>query len=271
MLMAGFGLGLSGTAAAVGVLTGARDDEAGMISGASATGHELGGTLGIAIYASIATAASGGTFVGPSAATGIAHAFLIAGFVALADRDRSDDPAPRRGDVPGEAAAQSAGDGRSLKHPEHARRSPSGPGTSPGPEAFRGRATTAPRAQAGITGSVLTTAEGSFAHPVVVGPPSFTACPVSLLSGDASFAALAPNARVASDTRGIADDDAPSDGGRHEFGEQQGAYHTSAGHLRSCSRGYEPVTARAGCFVPNTVALDGRWTRLELGNCEEWM
>ena len=84
MLMAGFGLGLSGTAAAVGVLTGARNDEAGMISGASATGHELGGTLGIAIYASIATAASGGTFVGASAATGIAHAFLIAGFVALA-------------------------------------------------------------------------------------------------------------------------------------------------------------------------------------------
>ena len=84
MLMAGFGLGLSGTAAAVGVLTGARNDEAGMISGTSATGHELGGTLGIAIYASIATAASGGTFIGASAATGIAHAFLIAGFVALA-------------------------------------------------------------------------------------------------------------------------------------------------------------------------------------------
>jgi MFS family permease len=84
MLMAGFGLGLSGTAAAVGVLTGARNDEAGMISGASATGHELGGTLGIAIYASIATAASGGTFIGASAAAGIAHAFLIAGFVALA-------------------------------------------------------------------------------------------------------------------------------------------------------------------------------------------
>ena len=54
-----------------------------MISGASATGHEIGGTLGIAIYASIATAASGGIFVGPAAAAGIAHAFLIAGYVAL--------------------------------------------------------------------------------------------------------------------------------------------------------------------------------------------
>jgi hypothetical protein len=68
---------------AVGVLTGARRDEAGMIAGVSATGHEIGGTLGIAIYASIATAASGGIFVGPAAAAGIAHAFLIAAGVAL--------------------------------------------------------------------------------------------------------------------------------------------------------------------------------------------
>jgi EmrB/QacA subfamily drug resistance transporter len=83
MLMAGFGLGLSGTAMSVGVLTGARHDEAGMISGASATGHEIGGTLGIAIYASIATAASNGIFAGPAAAAGIAHAFLIAGCVAV--------------------------------------------------------------------------------------------------------------------------------------------------------------------------------------------
>ena len=83
MLMAGFGLGLSGTAMAVGVLTGVRHEEAGMLSGASATTHEIGGTLGIAIYASIATAASGGIFVGPAAAAGIAHAFLIAAYVAL--------------------------------------------------------------------------------------------------------------------------------------------------------------------------------------------
>ena len=54
-----------------------------MISGASSTGHELGGTLGIAIFASIAAAASGGVFVGPAAAAGVAHAFLVAGHVAL--------------------------------------------------------------------------------------------------------------------------------------------------------------------------------------------
>ena len=84
MLMAGFGLGLSGTAMSVGVLTGARDDEAGMLSGVSATGHEIGGTLGIAIYASIATAATSSVFVGPAAAVGIAHAFHIAAYVAVA-------------------------------------------------------------------------------------------------------------------------------------------------------------------------------------------
>jgi MFS family permease len=83
MLMAGFGLGLSGTALSVGVLTGAHEEEAGMLSGASATGHEIGGTLGIAVYASIA-AAAGGAFAGPAAAAGIAHAFLIAAWVALA-------------------------------------------------------------------------------------------------------------------------------------------------------------------------------------------
>src|SRR3954451_1609539 len=83
MLMAGFGLGVSGTAMAVGVLTSSRQEEAGMLSGVSATGHEIGGTLGIAIYASIAAAASGGIFVGPAAAAGIAHAFLIAAHVAV--------------------------------------------------------------------------------------------------------------------------------------------------------------------------------------------
>jgi hypothetical protein len=83
MLMAGFGLGLAGTAVSVGALASARRDEAGMISGASATGHEIGGTLGIAVYASIATAAGHGIFAGPAAASGIAHAFLVAAYVAL--------------------------------------------------------------------------------------------------------------------------------------------------------------------------------------------
>ncbi len=115
MLMAGFGLGLSGTAMSVGVLTGARGDEAGMLSGASATGHEIGGTLGIAIYASIATAASWRRLRRPRSRS--------------RDRARVPDRGIRRGrhqhrcrrcsagreDVPAEAAAQPAADRRPLR------------------------------------------------------------------------------------------------------------------------------------------------------------
>ncbi|HUH20530.1 MAG TPA: sugar phosphate nucleotidyltransferase, partial [Gaiellaceae bacterium] len=44
-----------------------------MISGLNSTGHEIGGTLGIAIFSTIA--AGGGALAGPHAAAGIAHAF----------------------------------------------------------------------------------------------------------------------------------------------------------------------------------------------------
>ena len=47
------------------------------------TGHEIGGTLGIAVFTSIAAAVSSG-IAGPAAATGIADAFLVAAHVALA-------------------------------------------------------------------------------------------------------------------------------------------------------------------------------------------
>ena len=83
ILVAGFGLGIAVVAVSVAILAGARHDEAGMLSGLNSTGHEIGGTLGIAIFASIAAAASGGIVVGPAAAAGIAHAFLIAAHVAL--------------------------------------------------------------------------------------------------------------------------------------------------------------------------------------------
>jgi MFS transporter len=83
MLVAGLGLGVASVSVSIAVLTGARHEEAGMISGAGATGHEIGGTLGIAIFASIATAASHGIFTGPAAAAGIAHAFLIGSYAAL--------------------------------------------------------------------------------------------------------------------------------------------------------------------------------------------
>ena len=44
---------------ALSVLTGAADDEAGMLSGLNTTGHEIGGSLGVAVLVTIATGAIG--------------------------------------------------------------------------------------------------------------------------------------------------------------------------------------------------------------------
>ena len=80
MLIAGLGLGIAVVTVSMAVLAGARKDEAGMISGLNSTGHEIGGTLGIAIFSTIA--AGSGAILGPQVATGIGHAFLIAALVA---------------------------------------------------------------------------------------------------------------------------------------------------------------------------------------------
>jgi predicted MFS family arabinose efflux permease len=80
MLVAGFGLGIAVVSVSIAVLTGAREEEAGMISGLNSTGHEIGGTLGIAIFSTIA--AGSGAVAGPQAASGIAHAFVAAGLLA---------------------------------------------------------------------------------------------------------------------------------------------------------------------------------------------
>ena len=81
MLIAGVALGVATVSVAMAVLTGARQEESGMISGLSSPGHEIGGTLGIAIFSTIAAGASG-AILGPQAAAGIGHAFLIAALVA---------------------------------------------------------------------------------------------------------------------------------------------------------------------------------------------
>ena len=62
------------------ILTGTRQEENGMISGLNSTGHEIGGTLGIAIFSTIA--AGSGAILGPQAASGIGDAFLVAALVA---------------------------------------------------------------------------------------------------------------------------------------------------------------------------------------------
>src|SRR3954467_1124902 len=81
MLVAGLGLGIAVVTVSVAILTGSRSEEAGMLSGLNSTGHEIGGTLGIAIFSTIAAGASG-AILGPHAASGIGHAFLIATLVA---------------------------------------------------------------------------------------------------------------------------------------------------------------------------------------------
>src|SRR5919206_2915211 len=80
MLIAGLALGVATVSVAMAVLTGAGQEESGMISGLSSTGHEIGGTLGIAIFSTIA--AGSGAVLGPQAASGIGDAFLVAALVA---------------------------------------------------------------------------------------------------------------------------------------------------------------------------------------------
>jgi hypothetical protein len=74
MLVAGAGLGIVLVSVSVTVLTGAGEQEAGMLSGLNTTGHEIGGSLGIAVLATIAA--------GHGSADGIGDAFLAAGVLA---------------------------------------------------------------------------------------------------------------------------------------------------------------------------------------------
>lgn len=78
MLVAGIGMGIALVCVSASVLTGGRDDEAGMLSGLNTTGHEIGGSLGVAVLVSIATSAAAGTGV----AAGIGDAFLAAAAIS---------------------------------------------------------------------------------------------------------------------------------------------------------------------------------------------
>ena len=79
MLVAGIGLGVAVVTVSTAILTGARHEEAGMLSGLNSTGHEIGGTLGIAV---LSTIAAGGGIIGPHATTGISHAFIAGALLA---------------------------------------------------------------------------------------------------------------------------------------------------------------------------------------------
>jgi hypothetical protein len=81
MLIAGVGLGVAVVGVAVAVLTGAAEHETGMLSGLNTTGHEIGGSLGVAVLTTIA-AGSAGAAGGPELASGIGDAFLAASALA---------------------------------------------------------------------------------------------------------------------------------------------------------------------------------------------
>jgi EmrB/QacA subfamily drug resistance transporter len=81
MAIAGLGLGVTLVCVAVAVLTGAEDDESGMLSGMNTTGHEIGGSLGVAVLLTIVTAA-GGESGSPVSVAGLGDAYLTAGVIA---------------------------------------------------------------------------------------------------------------------------------------------------------------------------------------------
>jgi EmrB/QacA subfamily drug resistance transporter len=78
MLITGIGIGVALVGVSAAVLTGAADGEAGMLSGLNTTGHEIGGSLGIAVLVSVATSAA----AGPSVVGGIGDAFVVAAAIA---------------------------------------------------------------------------------------------------------------------------------------------------------------------------------------------
>jgi MFS family permease len=84
MLISGVGMGVALVAVATSVLTDGADDEAGMLSGLNTTGHEIGGSLGVAVLVSVATAAIGtpAADARASLAEGLGDAFLVAGGIA---------------------------------------------------------------------------------------------------------------------------------------------------------------------------------------------
>lgn len=85
MLIAGLGIGVVIVSVAFSVLSGAREDEAGMLSGLNTAGHEVGGSIGLAILTTIATGALGhahGSGATVAISDGIGSAFLAAGIIA---------------------------------------------------------------------------------------------------------------------------------------------------------------------------------------------
>ncbi|MFL5957086.1 MAG: MFS transporter [Solirubrobacterales bacterium] len=87
MVVAGAGLGMAMVSVAIAVLTGASEQDAGMLSGLNTTGHEVGGAFGIALLTTAIAGAQGGLVDGLGdaflAAAGIAGAGLVLALLVL--------------------------------------------------------------------------------------------------------------------------------------------------------------------------------------------
>ena len=77
MLVGGLGLGVVLVSVSISIMTGARAGETGMLSGLNTTGHEIGGSIGIAALATIAAGTTG-----QAGAGAISDAFLAAATIA---------------------------------------------------------------------------------------------------------------------------------------------------------------------------------------------
>ncbi len=84
MLIASLGLGIAMVSVGIAVLTGASEDDAGMLSGLNTTGHEIGGSLGVAALTTIATGAINASADRGELAAGLGDAFLAAAVIACA-------------------------------------------------------------------------------------------------------------------------------------------------------------------------------------------
>ena len=73
LVVVGLALGVVLVAVALCVFAGAEDSEAGMLSGLNSTGHELGGTIGVALSVAIASAGAGAHAFAPH----LDRAFLV--------------------------------------------------------------------------------------------------------------------------------------------------------------------------------------------------
>jgi EmrB/QacA subfamily drug resistance transporter len=83
LIVSAVGLGIVLASVVISLFSTASEEETGMLSGLNTTGHEVGGTLGIAVLVTIASTAAGGGAIGSVGAVGIGRAFLAAGALAL--------------------------------------------------------------------------------------------------------------------------------------------------------------------------------------------